>query len=490
MTLPTIIPGDFLPPGTAHQFNYLRAAGALVNLPFMLAVIATKSAAGTAVVGQIYDATDAPTTDLLAGQSSEGAIMLRQAYLCSQLFQGGPAIKVVFVAEPGGGTANVQTMTVTGTASQDDTGIYQVAGRTFVVPSHAQDSASTFAAAIAAQFNAKAEQLPVLVTVASGVVTLTHPTKGVNGKDVKIIKLKDPAGLSVAIATTATGAGAADIQPGLDAFSPLRYDGIVTANHTTADITEILADIALRWAVTSKTWAHYFMFELGTMGTATTLAAAANHQAVVIGNYEQCPNAPGEGAITLGMLTFSRARPNSSYDKAVVPLYQPPLPVLFTPTEQNTGIHAGLTVFTGVISSAGQQVDQRSKVVELVTTKTTTNSQPDDRNRDIAVSRTGISLALQLDIATEGALGADANPTGINEVDAIPLVLDVMAEIMRAEAAAVPPVLDPTKVEADIQNNKVEPDGSTLGRLNALLNYHPALPFHQVGYQHNVIVGG
>jgi len=486
--MPQQVPTDFLTPGTFHIFNFLRAAGALVNFPLTVALVGMKTAAGTAVVGQIYDATDADTTDALGGQSSEGALMARQAYAVQQFLGGGPAVKITFIVEPGGGIANTQTITFVGTATADGNQIFKIAGRVFVVGIHNQDAPNTIAANAAAEFNKKAAELPVSISVAANVVTLLHPHKGVNGKDVKVSCDQQVAGCVATVATTVVGTGAADAQPALDALANKRYDGIVLANHAAADITEINSDILTRWAPQSKTWGFYFLFEPGTIGTATPLATAANHQSVIISNMEGCLNAPGEGAVTSAILVFSRAQANAGYDKAVVPLYPPAEAIIYTPGEINTAIHAGLTVYTSVLDAAGNIITNRAKCEQMVTSRTTNAANnPDDSTRDIAVPRVGITLALQLD-AAKAAIDANA-PAGIGAKDSRRLLRILGAGILRAEATATPPVIDPDKVEEDISAMVINPDGTVLGRNNVKIQYHPLTPDHQTVWSHDIIVG-
>lgn len=487
----SVIPAGFVVPTTAHQFNYQRVAGGLVSIPMTVAIIATKAANGTAVVGQVYDATDPITTDLLGGQSSEGAIMCRQAYLCAQVFKQGPRIKVTFLNEATGGTARVQTITFVGNATSDGNFLFTVAGRAFTVGIQNGQSPSTIAANLAAILNLRADELPVLISVAAGVVTFTHPTKGVNGNDVKITIDQQVSGTVATLAQTAAGLGAVDLQPAINALAPRRYDAICTANHTTADITEILLDLAVRWANTSKTWAWWFLFEPGSIGTGTALAASANHRAVIVGSMEGCRSAPGEGAVTTACMVFSRAKPNSGYDGVVVPLYPPDDATVYTPPEQNTAILAGLTPFVAVIDATGAEVAARAKCVMGVTTKTTTPAGlPDDVNRDIAVARTGVYLALQLDAAWSRMTDPDVNPDGISQDDALVLVADLNADILRTEARQPSPIISKALVEQDIAAFVAAKDGTVLGLIDTNTFYHVNTPNHQVGWNHNVQVGG
>lgn len=487
----SVIPSNYVVPTTAHSFNYQRVAGGLVSIPMTVGIIAAKAANGTAVVGQVYDATDPIATDILGGPSSEGAIMCRQAYLCAQVFGQGPRIKVTFLNDAVGGTAHVQTITFVGNASSDGSFLFTVAGRAFTLGIQNGQAPATIAGNMAGILNLRAPELPVIITVAAGVVTFTHPTKGVNGKDVKITIDQQVSGTVGTLATTATGAGAVDLQPAINALAPRRYDGICTANHTSADITEIMLDLAVRWAATSKTWAWWFLFEPGTIGTGTALAAAANHRAVVIGSMEGCRSAPGEGAVTTACMVFSRAKPNSGYDGVVVPLYPPDDATVYTPPEQNTAILAGLTAFVAVIDSTGAEIAARAKCVMGVTSKTTTpTGLPDDVNRDIAVSRTGVYLALQLDAAWSRVTDPAVNPDGISQDDALTLVADLNAAILRTEARQAAPIISRAFVEADVAAFVAAKDGTVLGLIDTNTFYHVNTPNHQVGWNHNVQVGG
>lgn len=487
MSITTNVPNNLERPQTFHVFNYLNAGGALVSIPLTVALIGTMAASGTAVAGTVYDVGESAQTDALFGVNSELAIACRAANAATTLFQRGPRVKAVPIAEPGAGVANVKTVTAVGTATADGNAIVKIAGRTVIVGIRVGDAQNTVAASLHAAAQAIIETLPVRPTVATNVVTLTHPTKGINGTNIIVTVEQQVAGVVLTVANTVVGSGVADHQVALTALSPLRYDGIAFANHAAADITQILTDIATRWSASSKTWGYYFIGEPGTIGTATSLAAAANHQSVIVANFEGCLNTAAEIAAVTAVLVFSRERANASYDRATVPLFPPAAAVLYTGPEVETAIAAGLTVFTGVIDSTGAVTQNRARVERLVTSKTTTGGQPDKRNRDIAVSRVGIEIAIQLDIASEQALGADANPDGITQEDSDDLIKDLAAAILRAEARAK--VISQRLVEADVAAIQLEHDPVSTGRTNVLIPYHPALPLHQIAWVHNVLIG-
>lgn len=490
MTINTGVPNSLNRPGFFQTFTFQRAAGALTNVPLRIALIGAMRATGaTATAGVVYDLTSlaAPEIDALFGASSELALMGRQAMACSNLFQRGPRVFACAVAESAG-VANVQTITGTGAASVDGNIIVRVAGRTVVVGVRNGDSANTIATAISNALKAIQTTLPVIVSVATSVVTLTHATKGINGVDVKVTVDQQVTGNAQVVATGTAGTGATDHQPAFDALSPLRYDGIALANHASADITEILADAAVRWSASSKSWGFYFVGEMGSIATATALAAAANDKSVTVASFEGCLNTAGEMATATAMLVFSRERVNASYDGAKVPLYPPPVATIYTNTEVETAIAAGLTAFTAVIDSSGAVTQNLAKCERMVTTKTTTSSQPDPTLRDIGTPRTTVGLAIQIDIRAGIAFGADTNPDGVaQDDDTDSQIKDMIAAILRSEA--LDKVVNPSTVEADIKQMKVEHDSVVLGRTNVAIFYHPVGSQHQIAFQHNVTVG-
>jgi phage tail sheath gpL-like len=483
----TNVPNSLLRPQTFHTFTFLRAGGKLTSIPLRIALIgAMRSTGATATAGTVYDMTGLTPADgdALFGQSSELALMHRESIACANLFQAGPRVFCVPIAESAG-VANVQTITGAGAATTDGNIIVRVAGRTFIVGVRNGDSANTIATSIANALKARAAELPVIVTVATSVVTLTHATKGINGVDVKVTVPQQVAGNTQTVATGTAGTGATDHQPALDALSPLRYDGIVFANHASADITEINADLAVRWGSASKTWAFYFVGEMGSIATATALSAAANDKAVQFASMEGCWNTAGEMATAHAMMVFSRERLNASYDGVAVPLYPPDAATIYTGTEVETAIAAGLTPFTAVIDSTGAITQNLAKCERAVTSHTTSSGQPDDKVRDIGIPRTAVGIAIQIDIAAADRFGASANPDGVRQSsDTDGLIKKMWAAIARSEAAAQ--VLDPDQVETDIAATVVEHDAVTSGRSNVALFYHVLGSQHQIVWQHNV----
>lgn len=485
MPINTGVPSNLNQPRTFHAFTYLYANRSLVSLPMRIALVGMKTAAGTAVNGQVYEVVDATQSDGLFGATGELALMCRMAYNASAYLGRGPRVFAVSVAAPAG-VAAIKTFTVTGTATADGNKIVKVAGRTFSVGVRNGDVQNTIATAISNALKANQENLPYTVSVAANVVSLTFPTTGVNGNDAAISVEQNVAGATVAAASPTAGTGVADYTTAVDALSTLPYDGIAFGNHAAADITLINTNVAAQWGATSKKWRWYFVAENGTIGTATALAAAANHQGAIVSSFEGCPMLTGEIATAMCMGAFSRERPNAVYNAMKVPLYPPNAATVYTDSEVETAIAAGLTPLTAVVSSTGAIIDGVAKVERLVTTKTTSGGQPFVLLRDLGISRTGVYLARQLDVAAEERFGADANPDGTLQTDdTLDQVGDLAKSIMRAAGEAN--IL--RNVEADIQKLVYERDEVTIGRTNVDLWYTVVGGQHQIAWKHNVQVG-
>jgi phage tail sheath gpL-like len=261
-------------------------------------------------------------------------------------------------------------------------------------------------------------------------------------------------------------------------------DGIAVANHKAADITDIVADIASRWNYAEKRFRFYFMGEPGTIATASALASSANHQAVILASMEGCKSLPGEMATALLMATFSRERPNANYDGMQLPLYPPAAATLYTPTEIETALAAGLTPLGGVVDPFTRAVTNGVvRIVRMVTTKTTQNSQPFEVLKDLAVARTGVYLAAQLDAAFAARWSGDANPDGtLLTDDVIAQIRDFIVAMLR-ELEGLNVLRN---VDADIAQLVVERDLVAPGRVNVSITYTVVVGLHQIAFVHKV----
>lgn len=482
MPINTNVPTSLLTPSTYHTFFFRNAGNILEPLPLRIALVGMAKG-GTAVNEQVYEVEDAVQADALFGVGTELSIMCRMALACFAKLGRGPRLFAVGIDEPAASAAATRTFTVAGTATADGNAHVRLAGRDFIVGIRVGDVANTVSASLFAAMQRNNENNPFSVAHAAPVVTAAYRTTGTNGNDLAGETVETVPGITITVANGVAGTGTPDITDALAALAAGQYDGIAVSTHIGGDITIINADYDARWASTSKSWRYYFMAERGSIATATALAAAANRKGVIVGSYEGSPSLPGEIATALCFAVNASEQPNATYNGRRLPIHPPPAATAYTPTELETALAAGLTPLVPVLGSNGAVVEGESKIVRLVTTKTTSGGLPYSLERDIGSSRTGVYYARQLDIQAEQRFGADANPDGVFQTED---TLDQVEDMTRAIARELGERSVLINVEEDLALLRTEIDDVASGRTNADIYYTPAPGQHQLAFRHNV----
>lgn len=475
-------------PQTLHRFIYLLGGRSLVPLPLRIACVGIMGSGGTATAGTVYDITDVNDVETYFDVGSELTLMLKKALETCQQQGVGPAISAVGITAPvgGGAAARTTTLTWTGPATEAGYSKFSIAGRAFAVSVSSGDTATDIAANAKALIDAELHNLPVTAGVALGVVTLTHNHFGENGNDIIVTASSQPAGVALVSAAGVAGVGVVDITAALDALAGIDVDGIAIANHKAADVTDGLAHINEMWGAAEKKWRWLFIGENGSLATATALAGAANHTAIVVGNCESSPSLPGEIAASMCAAVFGRERPNAGYNKKRLPLYPPPMASAYTTTEVETGLEAGVSVMTPIADVRSKSLlEGVLKIERLVTTKTEDDDgNPFEPNRDIGVSRTGAYLARQVDVNYSNKFGPDADdPDGVlNTDDTKDRVRDMIANLLYdAQDQKIV-----KSVETDLALLQIDDDALVVGRLDVDLPYTVVGLVHQLACLHRV----
>lgn len=388
------IPASKRRPGAFNEFVFLPAGGSLDDAVNRVVIVAEKSAAGTAdpeVPTQVFDENDADTK---AGKGSFAALMARVAFAQIKLSSSPPAsggpveVWICPTIAPAGGAAAVETITITGPATESGNLVLRIGGRLVTVGVTSGDVANTIAAAIEAKLDEMVNTLPITASVAAAVVTCTNVTKGVNGNDVVYETISKPAGVGVAFAQTVAGAGTAPIANPLAALYDKKYEGIALNNHTTGDATTILTDVASRWSFSNMNYGFVFLGERGSLGTAQTLEAAYNDFRVHVVSCEQAPSLPGELAVAVAVAMCSRELPNANLDGETLALVPPSPTYAYIDSEVESALSSGVTPLTpdrGFL-----------KIERLVTTQITLNSAQFEPLRDTQYPRTAAWMAEQV----------------------------------------------------------------------------------------------
>ncbi len=475
MPIVTTVPTNKRRPGAFHEFKFLAAGQQLVPLDARLVILAEKTAAGTALADtpvQIFDETDSQTK---LGTGSFADLGAKKALAQAKLGGGAsPQIWACPVAENGGGTAAVQTITITGPATESNTMVFRIAGRTIDVGVTKDDTATAMALATKNRIDELAAVLPVTASVAAGVVTCTNRTKGTNGNDVAYETVQKPAGVGVVLAQTFAGAGATAITNALAALYDQRYHYIALANHATADAAAILADGALAWGFGQKNYRFYGMGERGSLGTAQTLQASYNDYRVQIATYEGTPSLPIEMSVAMGTAWWAKEAPNANMDGERLDLYPPAANLAYTDPEIESALASGLTplVPDGAFS----------KIERHVTTQITSGGVPFEPLRDVQYPRTAAYMAEQIDIGY--ILGFKQEVLFDDEEGDDPLerIRDMVVEKHRA-AAAARYIRD---VDDFLDQIQVVEAAAPAGRVIVSDPFRVAGPLHQAVFVHSM----
>lgn len=465
----TSTPSNLRRPGAFSEFAFVQSGQSLIPLALRAVVVAEKTAAGTATIEtpiQIFDETDADTK---AGQGSLAAVLCRTAFAQAKLSGASPEIWLCPIAEPGGGTATQETVTITVTTATAGTLIFTVAGRPVIVGISAGDAQNTIATAVKNALDAMKSLIPFTAAVAANVVTLTHTTKGVNGNDAAFALVQSPSGVTCTLAQSVAGAGAASITNAIQALYDQRYHAIAISNHTTTDVAAIVLERAASWSYSQKNYRFFFVGERGSLGTAQTLQAAANDYGVLFGSYEQTPSLSGEIAVVDMIAEFAHDAPNVNLDGQRVALYPASGAFAFTAAEIESGLNGGLTVH--------EPDGAFSKITRMMTSQITINGAPTETVRDIAFPRTAAYRAEQVEIAFRTRFVQESDTQEVRN-----RVRDMIVEISRAMESLnylqdVDSFLDQTQVEKSI---------TTTGRYVSAAPFRVAGPLHQLVTKHTM----
>ncbi len=418
------LPLDVRRPGSFMYMDDISSARGLLAAGRSVVLVGVKHSSGVAVLNTPIQVRSEAEGDIAFGTGSELALMVRMAFktfrkLGVAPWNGSPAaVWCVPIADPAG-TAATYTFTAAGTATAAGTEIVRVAGREIHVAVASGATAATVAAAIEAQLDLRAPDLPVTAGVSGAVVTGTFRHTGVNGNGLDWVTVQNVPGITVTAAVGVTGAGAADVQPALDALLAGDYKAIALANHAAQDLVDLGEHMDEMWGPSTKRYRFGFIAETGTLGTATTLAGTPNRKELLVGSFEGGYNTEAEIAAFLAAATQTREGPLLNLNDIEGPLYGTAEASNYLDSELETAIVGGVTPLKMTPTGA-------VKIVRLVTTKQTQGGLAFENLRDFAVPNTMAYTALQVDAVVLRTLqGAQFEQRGIDAE----LIRDVKAAV-------------------------------------------------------------
>ncbi len=481
--LQTTVPTSVDSPGTFHTFKNVKVGGSLIPLVTRVALVGVMAAAGTATAVtpvQLLDVADAITK---CGQGSELALMAAKAFeqglLNKATGRGGMpelwACPIAAVAG-GGAVAAAYTFTVVVTTALAGTIVLRIAGRTINVGVTAGDAQNTIAAAINAEINSAARDLPVTSAVLANVATTTATHTGTNGNDIVHEVVSQPSGVTVTAAASVVGVGTVDITAALDALVDKNYSAIAISIHSAGAISDALTHLIAMWAYDQKFWRWVFMGDAASLGTAQGYATSADTEKIVIPSCERCPNLPSEMAAAAAVFAFGVEAPNANYDDAELALYPPPTSYAYTGAEKESAIDGGVTPLLPSFDGS------RLRCGRLVTTKITDNGVAYKLLADLAYSRTPAYRAEQYDANYRLRFRQEVLDGGLTDPDATLLkrIRDMCVEVDRT-MGGLGYLRD---VETLVPQIRVEEAVAPAGRVLVQAPLRTAGPLHQVAFEH------
>jgi phage tail sheath gpL-like len=409
-------------PGRFFNFNYAAAARGLVALDTRVVLVGILDSSGSASAGELKEIFSEAEADAYFGTGSELALMCRWAMKATRDYGKAPEIWAIGIADPAG-TAQTNTITVTGTASEAGEIHIRISGRDIRVAVANGDLQADIATAIDDAIDELIAELPVTSAAASNVVTTTAVHTGENGAEVEIDVISTVGGVTVVAAAGVAGAGTVDITASLDLLEDKDYDVVVTANNKAGDIADCADHIATCWEATTKRWRHCLMAGRGTLATQQALATAADDWRQMVVSAEGFRNTPSEIAAYIGTMLAAEPDPALPWNDVALPsLYLPEKADIPTNAELESGIGGGLFMLST------NEAQTEAKIVRAVTTQVTYNAVPFYTMLDYTIGRSFYYGARQIDIA-QALHFPRAKKTERTAKDVRSVTLDVMYQL-------------------------------------------------------------
>lgn len=336
-----------------------------------------------------------------ANVTEQGAVMLSESQAGETYGFGSPIHQIMRILRPrnGGGVGSVvtavypqaeaqsavaatQTITVTGTATQSGThtitinGRNNVDGENYSISVVSGDTNNAVAQKIRDAVN-NVLGSPVTATVASNVVTLTCKWRGASsdGLDSRVLTGGQSLGMTYAVATGSSGAGAPDISDALAAFGNTWNTIVINAYDTTSILNQLEqfngTPEAANGRYTGNIWRPFVSFFGMTSGTFTDYSAIGSARRTQVTNVIcPAPNSQGfswEAAANMAAIyaPLANANPHSDSVGATNGVYPD------MPTAVNAGDFASYETRDFLSKNGSSTVDivnGRYQVQELITT--------------------------------------------------------------------------------------------------------------------------
>lgn len=237
-----LVPGSYL----EVKADYQRVG--ILPYPARALIVAQKTPTGTATANALYqNITRAEDAVALGGAGSILAGMVAAYLRVNDTIP----LDVIALADAGGFTKAVWTLTFTAASNKAGTVAVNVAGRRVQVGATATDTATTLGAATRDAINADTA-LPVTASAVAGVVTVTAKNGGTAANDTSFVVNplpgdQLPAGVTLAVAQTVVGATDPTVATVITAITDMLYTDVALGLNNLANTSQFAAEADRRW---------------------------------------------------------------------------------------------------------------------------------------------------------------------------------------------------------------------------------------------------
>ena len=269
------IPDNLQRPGHYLEIKALYRADVLLPYPSRGLVIAAKLAAGTATAGTVYSVARRQEATALFGAGSVAEAMAHFWLSANQTVP----LDVIGLADLGGSTKTVHTVTFAGTSTQGGVVALGIGGKRYAVAMPSGSTAASVGAAMIAAIQA-APQAPV-VAAGAAAMTLTAKNAGPHGTDLDVFQSPAvgdamPPGITATVVQTTAGTGVADVSLALTAIAGVHYTDIVVPFQDATNLGLLTAEMDRRWNAMVRMEGRLYAVYTGSLAQQLAKAVAAN----------------------------------------------------------------------------------------------------------------------------------------------------------------------------------------------------------------------
>ena len=294
------IPADARVPFAYVEFNAANAQQGAGVQPYKSLLIGQKVATGSAVEDVTVALASAQNAEVSFGRGSVLHQMAQAWFAINQ----SSTLHAIALAAGVGAVTQETTLTFTGAATAAGTLVVYIGDRRIAVPLASGATAAQIAALVDAAIDLHTDA-GFSAAVAADVVTLTAAGGGVWGAGIPIQHSLGadealPAGVALAIAVAAAGAGEPDLADLWAAIGDEQYNVIVTPWTSAAALTSIETELASRWGPTRPVDGMAFGAARGTTAQVTAVANNRNSPHVVVMDAATSPSPAFKWAAQVG----------------------------------------------------------------------------------------------------------------------------------------------------------------------------------------------